>query len=374
MRIPTLAVMRKHLRHPYSIALLALALSASACDDGTAPQVGPELLSYGRLASWIWSPGGDEIIYTTGFLDGTAVSIRARHRETRADRLLVSAPAGPRVIDRNSLVLSPSGEHLWFCAVDTSTFAQANVYRVPIAGGAAQLMATNVDYDRSGRPFAVTTTGGRIAMRTNLSEILLLDVTTSERITITPPRGWWVGRLSWSPDGTRLLAASNALFSVLDVATLEWSSWDATSGDAAVNYLASTTFRWENGAPVAYAVRVENADAIATRYDILAQQQQELGQVHGYAPGTTQGGYSWSPDFREVAWSDSHCIDRIPFQGGVLCGGSEFAVRVTALETGVSRTIATLRTSDWPGVGTTAISPDGARTAYHVNGLYVYGM
>ena len=347
------------------LAACALGAATYACGDPIAPD--PDLQLFG--AAWLWASDA-EIVYTSGFAEGERF-IRARNYATGNDRLLVGS-LPDATLERNAIAVA--GQHLYFLATGRET-GVPDLYRVELSGSAPpQLVTRNVAYDAgSSFVFAASPAGDLVAVRT--AELLLASVATGQSTTVSAPRGWRPEAMAWSTDGGRLLVAANTLFSVLDVATSEWSSWDAQSTTGgATDILLGTTLRWENGTPVGYAVRATDTGVVASRYDIAAAQRTDVGMVHPRIDAGMQGGYVWAPDLSRVAWTHSVCVRSVAMDGGSLCAESRFELRVTTLQSGQDTAVVVEKREQWPTTGTAAFSPTGSRLAWDLFVLRVYDM
>jgi Tol biopolymer transport system component len=165
-----------------------------------APQMTMMRLTYtGKIVNGSVSPDGKYIVYATA--EGNDETLWVKQIATGTDVRIVPPANGLY----NDIKVSPDGNYVFYSFAMRENANVVDVYRVPILGGDARKIASNID---SGMNIAPD--GRRIAFRrfnavTRETKLFVADIDgATERTLITkmPPEDF--GTPSWSPDGRNL--------------------------------------------------------------------------------------------------------------------------------------------------------------------------
>jgi hypothetical protein len=181
------------------VAVLVLA----ACADGTGPDVtdipGTLRLPSIEFASWLWTPGGQEILYSTPFdhpYTGPSTSLQAIAVATGARRTVVAPlPSPARIIGYR---FSIRGAHVYFEVSREPD--RVSLYRAPLNGSSgAEAVLDSGSYGMTMSP------DERVVAWIEAShKLVLVDVSTKERREYALEGG--AARVTWSPNGGSLVA------------------------------------------------------------------------------------------------------------------------------------------------------------------------
>ena len=282
------------------VAVLMLA----ACADGTGP-TGPHVtdipgtlrLPSIELASWLWTPGGQEILYSTPFdypYTGPSSSLQAIAVATGARRTVVAPlPSPARIIGYR---FSIRGAHVYFEV--TREPDRISLYRAPLDGSSgAEAVLDSGSYGMTMSP------DERVVAWIEAShKLVLVDVSTKDRREYALEGG--ASRVTWSPNGGSLVADSPASwqntgtpFHWLELSTGTMKLWRAPADEVTVG--SSRDIVWEGSNPMVYVV-----GASVLRYSIATGARETLATlpVPAFAAG-------WSADHGTVITETATCLE-----------------------------------------------------------------
>lgn len=159
-----------------------------------------KLTASGKAQQSVISPDGKYLVYNSAEGKGTTLWLQ---NVATTSRTAVDVPADSLCFDP---IFSPDGRYLYYRAFEKSDEQKASLYQVPISGGTARKLASDlygaVAISPSGEELAFTR---QVPAKVDYQLIVLTLATLQERILTT---NTGLGhQLAWSPDGQTITTA-----------------------------------------------------------------------------------------------------------------------------------------------------------------------
>ncbi len=159
----------------------------------------------GRVLQPAISPDGKYLAYVSGEFGSRSLVVR----QVATDSIITLVPETN--LSLQSISFAPSGDHVYFTQTSRD-MGVSTLYQVPTLGGAPKRIVDDVDgpaaFSPDGRHFAFV----RHIPKTNDDNIVLVDSQTMEqreiKSTLGTDHNFFVNRLAWSPDGSRILTGA----------------------------------------------------------------------------------------------------------------------------------------------------------------------
>ena len=283
------------------LSLGVAVLMLAACADSTGPHVteipGTLRLPSSEFASWLWTPDGQEILYSTPFDypdTGSSTSLEAIAVATGARRTVVARlPSPARIIGYR---FSIRGAHVYFEV--TKEPDRVSLYRVPLDGSSgAEVVLDTGSYGMTMSPDVRF-----VAWIEASYKLVLVDVSTRNRREYALEGG--ASRVTWSPNGGSLVADSpeswqntGTPFHWLDLSTGTMKLWRAPADEVTAG--SSRDIVWEGNNPMVYVVH-----ASVLRYSIATGAREPLATLPMRANAA-----GWSSDHGTVFTMSVDCLE-----------------------------------------------------------------
>lgn len=286
----------------HTVFLIVATALGAACGDATGPGdgglPGRRILDAREFSQWVWTPGGDEIVFSTPFdapYTGPPTRLEAINVASGSRRTIVAAPSnGDHIIGYRFVV---AGSHVYYEVADASG-NRISFYRTPLGGGTSQKIIDVSPYGVSVAPDERmvawverdSAAGGWTLVTTDIG------TATSRKYPLKHDGN----RVTWSPSGRSVVVdPSNVL--VTAGTPLQWV--DLASGSVRV-WLEPRTAEsqtrdigWDGETPVVYVAGVDLA-----RYSMATGNRELLSALA--APGLAVG---WSRDFETAFIESNEC-------------------------------------------------------------------